>query len=224
MELQVLDPFEDYETAGYLRNVYGVRDLELIGHLETAVFQQEVLGTVRYLRRVPILQYEHVKETHRQLFISLYPWAGEDRSVTAPTIAIAKGGYKTLFSHPAACRLAAEHALRHGQELKYLRAHPGEVFGALAHAHPFLEGNGRTILTIFAELTRRAGFHITWETIDKRQFLDTLTKELLEPSRGIMDQLVLPYVQEGVLTSAMMARRLRVRFKPQVVQDEEDEL
>ena len=84
MELRILDPFGDYETAGYLRNVYGVKDLEIVGHLETGVFQQEILGTVRFLRRLPNLQYDHVTETHRQLFSSLYPWAGQDRSVTAP--------------------------------------------------------------------------------------------------------------------------------------------
>ena len=58
----------DFESAGYLRNVYGVKDLELVGHLETAVFQQEVLRTVRSLRRVQIPQYEHLLETHRQFF------------------------------------------------------------------------------------------------------------------------------------------------------------
>jgi len=80
MELQILDPFGDYETAGYLRNVYGVKDLEIVGHLETAVFQQQVLGTIRYLRRVSVLQYEHVRETHRQLFLSL-SIRGQDRTV-----------------------------------------------------------------------------------------------------------------------------------------------
>lgn len=214
MELKILDPFGDYATAGYLRNVYGVKDLEIVGHLETAVFQQEVLGTVRFLRRLQNLRYEHVTETHRQLFNSLYPWAGQDRSVTAPTIAIAKGGHGTLFAHPAECRRAAEHALKLGQDVKYLRAHPGEVFGFFAHAHPFLEGNGRTILTIFAELTRRAGFYVTWEAIGKQEFLDTLTDELLRPSKGILDQLVLGYVKEGILSSEMTARRLRVKFKP----------
>jgi hypothetical protein len=59
MELQILDPFEDYATAGYLRNVYAEHGLNFIGHLETAAFQQEVLGTIRYLRRVPTVQYEH---------------------------------------------------------------------------------------------------------------------------------------------------------------------
>jgi cell filamentation protein len=223
MELKILDPFEDYETAGYLRNVYGVKDLEIVGHLETAVFQQEILGTVRFLRRLPNLQYEHVAETHRQLFISLYPWAGQDRSVTAPGIAIGKGGYSKLFAHPADCRRAAEHGLNLGQDVKYLRAHPGEIFGFLAHSHPFLEGNGRTILTMFAELTRRAGFHVRWEEIGKKEFLDTLTDELLRPSKGTMDQLVLQYVQEGVLTSEMTARRLRVRFKPEPPREEASE-
>lgn len=223
MELQILDPFGDYETAGYLRNVYGVKDLELVGHLETAVFQQEIRRTVRFLRRVQTLRYEHVTETHRQLFNSLYPWAGQDRSITAPTIAIAKGGYSTLFSHPADCRRAVEHALQLGQDVNYLRAHPGEVFGYFAHSHPFLEGNGRTILTIFAELTRRAGFHVNWEAIDKREFLDTLTSELLQPGRGTMDKLVLPYVKDGVLTEEMTAWRLRVKFKPEIPDDEDED-
>jgi cell filamentation protein len=87
-----------------------------------------------------------------------------------------------------------------------------------------LEGNGRTILPVFAELTRRAGFHIVWEAIDKQQFLGTLTEELLQPGRGIMDRLVLPYARQGVLTEEMTARRLRVKFEVQAVQDEDQEL
>jgi cell filamentation protein len=212
MELQVLDPFGDYETVGYLRNTYREKDLLLVGHLETAAFEQEVLATVRFLRRCPSVQYQHVTETHYRLFNSLYPWAGRDRSITAPDIAIAKGGYSNLFAHPADCKRAAEYALNLGQDALYFRAHPGEVFGYLAHAHPFLEGNGRTILTIFAELTRRSRFHVTWEAIDKEQFLETLTRELLQPSKAIMDGLVLPYVQDGVLSAEVTAKRLRVNF------------
>lgn len=215
MELQILDPFGDYETAGYLRNIYQEKDLRLVGHLETAAFEQEVLGTVRFLRRLPTLQYRHILETHHRLFNSLYPWAGQDRSTTAPDIAIAKGGYSNLFAHPDDCQRAAEYALHHGQDASYLRAHPGEVFGYLAHAHPFLEGNGRTILTIFAELTRRSGFHVEWEPIDKAQFLETLTRELLGPGKAIMDGLVLPYARDGILSAEITARRLRVNFKQQ---------
>ena len=104
--------------------------------------------------------------------------------------------------------------MHHGQDASYLRAHPGEVFGYLAHAHPFLEGNGRTILTIFAELTGRSGFHVEWESIDKAQFLLTLTRELLGPGKAIMDGLVLPYARDGILSAEIAARRLRANFTP----------
>jgi len=213
MELLVLDPFGDYETAGYLRNHYQEKDLNLIGHLETAAFEQEIVHVVRSLRKAPSITYEHVTTTHQNLFQSVYPWAGQDRSTTAPTIAIVKAGSKTLFAHPADVQRAAEHALHLGQDRNYLRGHPREVFGYLAHAHPFLEGNGRTILTIFAELSRRAGFHIQWEAMDKTEFLETLTRELLQPGKATMDQFVLPFLQEGVLSVESTASRLRVKFK-----------
>jgi len=101
MELLVLDPFGDYETAGYLRNHYQEKDLNLIGHVETAAFEQEIVHVVRSLRKASSITYEHVTTTHQSLFQSVYPWAGQDRSTTAPTIAIVKAGYKTLFAHPA---------------------------------------------------------------------------------------------------------------------------
>lgn len=213
MELSILDPFGDYETAGYLRNTYQEKNLLVVGHLETAAFEQEILPTVRFLRRLPSLRYEHITETHHRLFSSLYPWAGQDRSLNAPRIAIVKAGYKTLFAHPAYAQWAAERALLLGQDKAYFRDHPGEVFAYLAHAHPFLEGNGRTILTVFADLSRRAGFHVEWDAIDKDEFLKTLTRELLEPDKSIMDTLVLPYTREGVLSVDKTARRLRVNFK-----------
>jgi cell filamentation protein len=213
MELQILDPWGSYETQGYLRNRYKEKDLRLVGRLETAAFEQEVVQVVRFLRRLRSLSYEHVTATHQKLFHSVYPWAGQDRSVTAPHIAIVKAGYKTLFAHPADVKRAAEYALRLGQDTAYLQRHPGEVFGYLAHAHPFLEGNGRAILTIFAELSRRGGFHVEWEAIDKVDFLETLTRELLQPGKAIMDRLVLPHVREGALSIDRTATRLRINFK-----------
>ena len=213
MEFAILDPFGDYETAGYLRNIFHAKDLGVVGRLETAAFEQEILATVRLLRKQPTVRYEHVMETHRSLFRSIYPWAGQDRLTTAPNIAIAKSGYATLFAHPADVRKATEYALERGQDRVYVRAHAGEVFGYLAHGHPFLEGNGRTILTVFAELTRRAGFFIRWDEIDKDEFLRTLTRELLQPGKGSMDALVARHMQDGVLSADITARRLRRNFR-----------
>jgi cell filamentation protein len=212
MELQVLDPFGDYESAGYLRNVYGQKDLRIVGHFETAAFEEEVHETIRFLRRLPDLSYNHITETHRRLFSSLYPWAGQDRSENAPHIAIVKAGYKTLFAHPSDVRRAAEYALTAAKDRSYFRAHPGEVFGYLAHAHPFLEGNGRTILTVYAELSRRADFHVEWEAMGRIEFLETLTQELLSPGKAVMDQLVLRFARQGVLSIRKTAARLTSNF------------
>jgi len=211
MELTILDPFGYYQTEGYLRNLFKEKDLEIVGHLETAAFEAQVLQAIRSLRRQPTVNYEHITETHRRLFDSVYPWAGQDRAVYAPHIAIGKAGYKTFFAHPADIRKAAEYALNRAKDTKYLHDHPGEVFGYLAHAHPFLEGNGRTILTVYAELCRRGGFHIQWENIDKGTFLRALTDELLKPGSS-MNELLLRYAQPGALSIGRAVKQLRSNF------------
>jgi cell filamentation protein len=211
MELNVLDPFGDYATEGYLRNKYREKDLSILGHLETMAFEDHVHEAEEFLRGQPSVQYPQITETHRILFESVSPWAGQDRLENAPHLAIGRGGYKTLFSHPAAIRQAVDHALILAGDAEYLLTHPGEVFGYFAHAHPFLEGNGRTILTVFNELTRRSGFHIRWEGIDKSQFPDSLTKELLDPGKH-MDTLVAPYVQKVPLSGLESERQLTLNF------------
>jgi cell filamentation protein, protein adenylyltransferase len=211
MELTVLDPFGDYQTEGYLRNLFKEKDLTIVGHLETAAFEDHVHENLRFLRKLPAIIYKHVTQTHKQLFDSVYPWAGQDRSENAPHIAIAKSGYKTLFAHPADVRRAAEYALELAKNISRLRQHPGEVFGYFAHSHPFLEGNGRTILTIYAELCRRAGFYIDWEAIQKDAFLQALTNELLKPGSS-MDDFLLPYLREGTLSTRKAVVQLKSNF------------
>jgi cell filamentation protein len=211
MELTILDPFEDYQTEGYLRNFFKEKDLEIVSHLEAAAFEAQVHQAIRFLRRQPTIHYEHITEVHRQLFDSIYPWAGQDRLGNAPHIAIVKAGYKTLFAHPADIRKAAEYALNRAKDPNDLRKYPGEVFGYLAHAHPFLEGNGRTLLTTYSELCRRGGFHIKWEEIDKDTFLRALTDELLKPGSS-MNELLLPYIQLGTLSVKKAVDQLRANF------------
>ena len=44
---------------------------------------------------------------------------------------------------------------------------PGEVMGYLAYGHPFLEGNGRTIMVVHSVLADRAGLRIDWAATGK---------------------------------------------------------
>lgn len=201
------DPFGDRDTRGYLRNRLGTNDTALIARLEAHSFKATVLEALARLEAAPTIGYDEVLDTHRRLFISVYPWAGQDRATLAPNIAIAKGGMSDLFAHPADVRRATVYALGMGLDTARMRTKPGEVFGALAYAHPFLDNNGRTLMTVHADLTRRAGFHIDWTEIGKTEFLAALTAELRQPGAAL-DALLLPHVRLGPVTTDRAASAL----------------
>lgn len=73
--------------------------------------------------------------------------------------------------------------------------------GHFAFGHPFLDGNGRTMLLVHMELCHRAGFSIAWQNTIKSDYLDALTREIETPAKGILDAYVLrfkgPQLQRG---------------------------
>ena len=90
--------------------------------------------------------------------------------------------------------------LRLGQDTNMMRARPGEVMGLFAFGHPFLDGNGRTMLLVHAELCRRAGFSILWQATRKNDYLLALTQEITSPGKGLLDRYLLQFigpVQDG---------------------------
>ena len=70
--------------------------------------------------------------------------------------------------------------------------------GLLAHAHPFLDGNGRTIMVLHAELAHRAGISIDWKQTDKTDYLTALTTELNDPGKGYLDLYLKPFIREAI--------------------------
>ncbi|NSZ87663.1 BID domain-containing protein [Agrobacterium tumefaciens] len=202
------DPFGDYATRGYLRNVRGA-DETAVKRLEHAAFRGELDFALDYLKSRTELSYEDVLQTHAKLFSGLYPWAGQDRTVTAPGSAIGKNGNFDLFSHPADSRRAVETALEMAADRSTMRTKPGEIMGYLAYAHPFLDGNGRTIMTVHAELCRRAGIHIDWSQTNKTDYLNALTKELDAPGKGHLDLYLKPFVRIETLGQTQAANMLR---------------
>ncbi|MFK4259345.1 Fic family protein [Agrobacterium tumefaciens] len=202
------DPFGDFATRGYLRNVRGADEVA-VKRLEHAAFRGELDFALEYLRSRPELAYEDVIQTHAKLFSGLYPWAGQDRTVTAPDSAIGKNGNFDLFSHPGDSRRAVETALNMAADTNTMRSKPGEIMGYLAYAHPFLDGNGRTIMTVHAELCRRAGIHIDWSQTNKTDYLNALTKELDAPGKGHLDAYLKPFLRIETLDESQAANMLR---------------
>ncbi len=192
----IFDPFGDFETQGYLRNLAKEKDPDIVRHLEHASFLTGIDAALERLAKSKPLSYSDLLETHRILFEAVYPWAGQDRHATAPDLAISRG--PALFAHPDDIQLAANYALTHGQDKEFMKAKPGEVMGYLAYAHPFLDGNGRTIMLIHAVLSQRAGFSIGWAATGKADYLSALTKELEDPGKGHLDAYLKPFMRDAV--------------------------
>ena len=85
------------------------------------------------------------------------------------------------------CRCSTSRGVGPGRNQSHMRARPGEVMGHLAFGHPFLDGNGRTLLLVHSELCRRAGFSIDWPRTRKADYLAALTKEIESPGKDILD-------------------------------------
>jgi cell filamentation protein len=192
------DPFGDFDERGYLRNLYGSKDIAAVKALEQKSFKKNLKRAIDALVVTQFIEYKHILSIHQILFGDIYPWAGRDRLTTAPDLNITKGGYERMFAHPRDIRRASEYALDRGQDLLYMRERPGEVMALLAHAHPFLDGNGRTIMVLHAELAHRAGISIDWQQTDKTDYLAALTTELNDPDRGHLDLYLKPFIRDAI--------------------------
>jgi cell filamentation protein len=190
------DPFGDLATEGYLRNFEKERDLAIVKRAENASFTTGLDHAFAHLAKSKVLTYDDVLTTHGILFGAVYPWAGQDRSRTAPTLTIKRG--TVIFANAPEIRAAVEFALRKGQDKAYMKAKPGEIMGYLAYGHPFLDGNGRTIMTVHSVLARRAGFSIDWSAMMKDAYLDALAKEIENPPKGCLDAFLKPFVRDSI--------------------------
>jgi cell filamentation protein len=82
---------------------------------------------------------------------------------------------------------------------------PDEVMGYLAYGHPFLDGNGRTVMVVHSMLAQRAGLNIDWAATDKQDYLAVLTQELNFPGKGILDEYLRPFIKSPVSQSGLAA-------------------
>jgi len=190
------DPFGDFEIQRYLRNFAKEKNVAIVKRLEHTSFLTGIDAAFATLASRPELDYEDVLQTHKRLFDAVYPWAGQDRLQTAPHLTVRKGS--VIFANPADIRRAVEHALHLGHSKEVMIARSGEVMGYLAFGHPFLDGNGRTIMTVHSVMAQRADFSINWSATSKVAYLDALTRELAHPGRAILDNYLKPFIGKAV--------------------------
>lgn len=115
-----------------------------------------------------------------------------------------------MFARPEAIRRAIDYAVQKGQDKTFMMAKPGEIMGYLAYGHPFLDGNGRTIMVVHSVLAQRAGFSIDWASTSKADYLSALGQEIEGPGKGLLDKYLKPFINteiaaEGLATGVVAA-------------------
>ena len=190
----MFDPFGDFETHGYLRNIENIKDLSMLKRQEHVFFESNIEKALQFLRDVKgHIRYKDFLTVHKILFDEFYPWAGQDRHSLDVARLVSKGG-TIQFEVSELCQRAIEWGLEMGNDVQIIRARPGEVMGAFAWGHPFLDGNGRTMLLVHSELCRRAGFSIDWVNSNKSSYLSALTCELENPAKRHLDGYLIPLI------------------------------
>jgi len=185
------DPFGDFETKGYLRNHEGEKDPAIVKELEHQSFAVNVRDALENLDAKRTITEQDVKDTHATLFKDVYPWAGETRAIN-----VHKGAVQ--FQPASYLSTGLNTALQSGNNAQEFRQDPGKFIGEIAYAHPFLDGNGRTISILTDVLARKAGFHIRWEDTSKADYLTALTKEIDDPYKGHLTKYLEPHMRDGV--------------------------
>jgi cell filamentation protein len=192
----MFDPFGDFAEAGYLRNTALEKNLELVKIAEHELFRAQLPMALDFLSRRARIEYADFLKVHQILFNGLYPWAGKDRADILPDRAVSKGSL--FFSHPHSSQRAVQEGLIYAQDKQEMSTRPGFVMGMFAYAHPFLDGNGRTILLVHAELCFRADMSIDWMKTDKTSYLESLTREIEDPHAGHLDCYLRPFISKKI--------------------------
>ncbi|MFI5527058.1 Fic/DOC family protein [Kitasatospora sp. NPDC051853] len=160
------DPYAD-PASGVLRNRLGITTPEALAAAEADI-------TAARLTRIaekPIpgrYDLAHLQAFHREIFGSVYPWAGEVRSIE-----IAKGKTQFClvrmipnFADDTFGRLARRQNHLRGLDRDSFLTGLADLYGDVNALHPFREGNGRAQRAFLGQLAADAGHPVDWTSLD----------------------------------------------------------
>ncbi|MCP3670356.1 MAG: hypothetical protein GY814_07965 [Gammaproteobacteria bacterium] len=192
----VVDPYS-YRGSWVLKNAFGIRDR---GELELL---EGTLSAVRAGEGMPAgnFDYAHLKSIHRHRFQDLYDWAGDER-----TIVTAKRANQSAFPAPGKIAPALDQTfaqLKADNDLKGLtQPQFAEKVATLLldinAAHPFREGNGRSMREFANLVANDAGYEIDWAAVDKDRWNEASVAHSYgnsEPMQTLMTEVVVTLEQ-----------------------------
>jgi cell filamentation protein len=164
------DPY-CYPGTDVLINIPGIRNKKILLAFESDVSSLADME----MQQKPVkgnFDAKHLQNIHKKLFSSIYPWAGEFR-----TVRISKGN--STFAYPEYIQTSLDKLLVKLREEHYLVAIPTAIFtekitcylAELNAIHPFREGNGRCIRIFINQLAAKSGYRLSFERANANDLL-----------------------------------------------------
>lgn len=167
------DPFGDRATRGILRNSVATSDPAKLEKLEFIATSFGMAFAVTHLHAAATITLDTWLDVHRMLFGDVFPtWAGRIREHPV-------GRGPVRFNLPHLVRTEAAAVFTEAAAPGFVAANLGYVYGELAFHHPFYDGNGRSLNTVFNEMLRRSGLSLDWERLEPHDYLEALTPAVL---------------------------------------------
>lgn len=166
------------DDNGVLTNQLGITDKEELRRVEYLITKRksnEILSG-KALAGIQGYGLERQQAIHQHLFEGIYEWAGKVRTV--PSSKGMGGGLVSIFANPDEIRqvwgllekktalFARAENLSFEQKLEELT----DIFIQANHAHPFPEGNGRSLQVFMRQLAAEQGIRLDYSKNNKDEW------------------------------------------------------
>jgi cell filamentation protein len=154
------DPYV-YPGTHVLANHFGLQDEEKLGRIERMISVEAILELRRSGASSAPFDLDRLRQVHRTIFEDVYPFAGDLRTIEMSKAEPSLSGRSIRYGHPEEIDDLAGDAVERLANVDFSELEgPGgwrpfcDALAELWRAHPFREGNTRTIL-VFADLLLR---------------------------------------------------------------------
>lgn len=162
------DPFCD--ENGVLINNLGISNTKDLNEAEKAL---SALQNTRLQENISVFlgnfDLQHLQNIHHQLFMDVYPWAGQLRRVNTykgECIFLRYNSIAPLSDLLFSClNNNFNHLINNKENIDLVCSFLARFFVVLNYIHPFREGNGRSQRFMLGQILIKLGYTIDWTTV-----------------------------------------------------------
>ena len=167
--------FYCYPDTNVLINKFNIRDDEKLDEVERNITAVK-LSMPNEIEKIfeNGFDYDSLKNLHKFIFGDIYAWAGQEREIEVIKHERVLGGLSVTYSYPTEIKKDVNNCIKKLQKTDWQKLNLNEKseqfaknIAELWQAHPFREGNTRTVITFACEFANKNGFPMERELLSE---------------------------------------------------------